>query len=121
MLKIDQTYTLVKKHKDHTQFGWKKITIHDVYPCRIKTRREHNADFFYRLKIVFFPGKYWKDRTFKERLTTNWKHVHFFPGPKMQVYEYTATATCDGEFQTYFDWDAFEEEIMYDIYKLQKG
>ena len=117
MTPINQTFVLNKDSELQSNFGWDKIHVHYIYPSRILTRREYNPDFLYRLKIVFFPGEHWKDRSFKERLAIHWRHVHFLPGPKMQLYDYAATATCDGEFNLWLDWNDLQEEVCYDLYK----
>ena len=117
MTPINQTFVLNKDNDLQSNFGWDKIHVHYIYPSRTVTRREHKVDFLLRLKIVFFPGEPWKDRSFKERFAVNWRDVHFLPGPKMQVYHYTATATCDGEFETWLDWDDLQEELSYGLYK----
>ena len=117
MTPINQTFVLNKDSDLQSFFGWDKIHVHHIYPTRIVTRREHKVDFLYRLKSILFPGEHWKNHSFKERLAIHWRHVHFFPGPKMQVYRYAATATCDGEFETWLDWDDLQEELSYSMYK----
>ena len=117
MTPINQTFVLNKDSELQSIFDWDKIHVHYIYPSRTVTRREHKVDFLLRLKIVFFPGEPWKGRSFKERFAVNWRDVHFLPGPKMQVYLYTATATCDGEFETWLDWDDLQEELSYGLYK----
>ena len=117
MTPINQTFVINKDSDLQSNYGWDKIHVHHIYPSQILTRREHKVDFLLRLKIVFFPGEPWKGRSFKERFAVNWRDVHFLPGPKMQVYYYTATATCDGEFETWLDWDDLQEELSYGLYK----
>lgn len=129
VISIERTWKINPEKNDWSQFGWDRITIHTLYLSRVKVGPDHSAE--YRLmswtdtaQIFFNLGKehfYWKNKSFVERweIICNRERRWFpqvWPRPKVHVYEYAAIATCDGELQTYLDWNDFEEEIMHDVY-----
>ena len=120
MIPINETYALNKESKFDSDLGWKKITVHNLYPTRITPYRKNHLDMGWRIKNLFFPSNGWKNEPFKKRLELL-KHGHILPGGKVYHIDYEATATCDGEFQTRIGWGTLEEEIIYGIYNHKKG
>ena len=80
-------------------------------------------------KILFNLGRkeyHWKGKSLAERseIYRNNERRWFprvWPRPKIHGYEYAAIATCDGELNTFFDWDEFEEILAYGVYSPVKS
>ncbi len=126
---IERTWKLNPEKSNWNHYGYKTITVHTLYLSRVKVRPDHSAD--HRLmswidtaKIFFNLGKkqyYWKNISFSER----WEMIRqqerrwfpqVWPRPKVHVYEYAAIATCDGELDTFLDWEDFQEMLAYEVY-----
>ena len=126
---IERTWKLNPNRDDWDHFGYNTITVHTLYLSRVRARPDHSADhhrmsWAHTAEIFFNLGReefYWKNKSFAER----WAMIHqqkrrwfpqVWPRPKVHVYEYSAIATCDGELNTFLDWEDFEEMLSYEVY-----
>ena len=131
---IEQTWKLNPDKDDWDHLGYKTITVHTIYLSRVRVRPDHRDDhrrmrWAQTAKIFFNLGReefYWKNKSFSERweIIRNSKRRWFprvWPRPKIHVYEYAAIGTCDGELDTFLDWDDFQELVAYGVYSPVKS
>ena len=131
---IEQTWKLNPDKDDWDHLGYKTITVHTIYLSRVRVRPDHMDDhrrmrWAQTAKIFFNLGReefYWKNKSFSERweIIRNSKRRWFprvWPRPKIHVYEYAAIGTCDGELDTFLDWDDFQELGAYGVYSPVKS
>ena len=131
---IEQTWKLNPGKDDWDHLGYKTITVHTIYLSRVRVRPDYMADnrrmrWATVIKILFNLGReqyHWKGKSLAERweiirgIEKRW-FPQVWPRPKIHIYEYAGIATCDGELDTFFDWDDFQELLAYDVYSPVKS